>query len=222
MTTVVSFHDIVARHANERPDAVYVYSIDQDKGLTFGQLRAVSDDLAVYLAEVAIDANDRVLLLAREQRRIPCGVRRRAAVRRNHRHRQRRHEPCASRRESSLQCGPSSCIVQAGIGVDALARSGGRRCIELGKWQPHSGDGLFGEIASRGHGDGCTIRRAPRQSRRDLLHVRYGGKAEGRHTNPRHRFFELRCNGRLSRPCARQFGCSTAVPSLGFRPSICR
>ena len=49
---------------NERPDAVYVHSIDQHKGLTFGQLRAVSDGLGGYLAEAGIAANDRVLLLA--------------------------------------------------------------------------------------------------------------------------------------------------------------
>ena len=43
---------------------VYVHSIDQDKGLTFGQLRVVGDGLAAFLADAGIAANDRVLLLA--------------------------------------------------------------------------------------------------------------------------------------------------------------
>ena len=64
MTAATSFHDIVVRHANERPDAVYVYSIDQEKGLTFGQLRVISDGLAAFLAEAGVAANDRVLMLA--------------------------------------------------------------------------------------------------------------------------------------------------------------
>jgi acyl-coenzyme A synthetase/AMP-(fatty) acid ligase len=151
MTTVVSFHNIVARHANERPDAVYVHSIDQHKGLTFGQLRAVSDDLAGYLAEAGIDANDRVLLLGEnsvEFHAVFVGVLRYGAtivtvnVDMNQAH----------LAEILAAVRPKLVIVQAGIGVDALARSGGWRCIELGTWQPHGGDGLFGEIASRGHG----------------------------------------------------------------------
>ncbi len=151
MAAVSSFHDIVVRHANERPDAVYVHSIDQDKGLTFGELRAVADGLAAYLAETGLAANDRVLLLGEnsvEFHAVFVGVLRYGAtivtvnVDMNHAH----------LAEILDAVDPKLVIFQAGLGVDTLARARGRRCVALGTWLPQGADGLFGEIAARTKG----------------------------------------------------------------------
>ena len=151
MTLAASFHDTVVRHAIERPDAVYVHSVDQHKSLSFGQLRGVSDGLAAYLADAGIAANDRVLLLAEnsvEFHAVFVGVLRYGAtivtvnVDMNQAH----------LAEILDAVRPQIVIYQTGIGVDDLARSREGRCIELGTWQPEGGSGLFGDIASRRNG----------------------------------------------------------------------
>jgi long-chain acyl-CoA synthetase len=151
MTAATSFHDIVVRHADERPDAVYVHSIDQDKGLTYGELRAVSDGLAAFLADAGVAANDRVLMLAEnsvEFHALFVGVLRYGAtivtvnVDMNQAH----------LAEIVGAVRPKIVIVADGIDVGNLAHSGGGRWIEMGTWSPHGGSGLFGDIASRRNG----------------------------------------------------------------------
>jgi len=151
MTIATSFHDIVVRHAIEWTDTVYVHSIDQDKGLTYGQLRAVSDGLASLLADAGVAANDRILLLAEnsvEFHAVFVGVLRYGAtivtvnVDMNQAH----------LAEILRAVQPKIVIVQSGIGVETLAHSGGGRWIEMGTWRPGGGDGLFGDIASRQNG----------------------------------------------------------------------
>jgi acyl-CoA synthetase (AMP-forming)/AMP-acid ligase II len=146
-----SFHELVVRHASERPDAVCVHSIDQDKSLTYAQLRAVSDGLAAFFAEFGIRANDRVLMLAEnsvEFHAVFVGVLRYGAavvtvnVDMNQAH----------LAEIVTAVRPKIVIVQAGIDVKTLSRSGGERWMELGTWQPNGGSGLFAEIALRSSG----------------------------------------------------------------------
>jgi acyl-coenzyme A synthetase/AMP-(fatty) acid ligase len=151
MAAAPSFHEIVVRHAAERPDACYVHSIDQDKGLTFGQLRAAVDGLAALLAEAGVAANDRVLLLAEncvEFHAVFVGVLRYGAtivtvnVDMNEAH----------LAEILRAVRPKIVIVQAGLGLESSARAAGGRWIELGTWQPDGGSGLFAEIAARRDG----------------------------------------------------------------------
>jgi acyl-coenzyme A synthetase/AMP-(fatty) acid ligase len=152
MAAATSFHDIVVGHATERPNAGYVYSIDQDKGLTFGQLRAISDGLAAFLAEAGVAANDRVLMLAEnsvEFHALFVGVLRYGAtivtvnVDMNRAH----------LTEIIDAVKPKIVIVQAGLELEASSRSETARWIEMGTWRPQGGSGLFGDIASRRHGD---------------------------------------------------------------------
>jgi acyl-coenzyme A synthetase/AMP-(fatty) acid ligase len=152
MAIAASFHDIVARHAAERPDEVYVYSIDQDKNLTFGQLGAIGDGLAAFLAEAGVGANDRVLMLAEnsvEFHALFVGVLRYGAtivtvnVDMNQTH----------LTEIVGAVKPKLLIVQAGIAFKAPLGVG--RMVEMGAWQPSGGSGLFAEIAS--HRDGARI-----------------------------------------------------------------
>src|SRR3954466_6994829 len=153
MTAVTSFHEIVVRHAVERPDAVYVHSIDQDKALTYGQLRAVCDGLAAFLADAGVAANDRVLMLADnsvEFHALFVGVLRYGAtivtlnVDLNQAH--------LAEILDAIQ--PKIVIVQADIVAQTGTRHG--RWVEMGTWHPHHPTGLFREIASRR--DGADIR----------------------------------------------------------------
>jgi acyl-coenzyme A synthetase/AMP-(fatty) acid ligase len=159
MTSPISFHDIVVRHAVERPDTVYVHSVDQDKSLTYGQLRAVADGLASFLAAAGLRPNDRVLLLAEnsvEFHAVFVGVLRYGAtivtvnVDMNHAH----------LAEIVAAVRPQLVIVQAGIGVEALPR-GSEHWIELGAWESSGGTGLFGEIAAGRDGAGIRSVAAP-------------------------------------------------------------
>ncbi len=150
MTAAVPFHDIVVRHATERPDAIYVHSIDHDKKLTYRQLRDLGDGLAALLAEAGIAPNDRVLLLAEnsvEFHALFVGVLRYGAtmvtvnVEMNH----------AYLNEILGAVKPKMVIFQAGLGAETLVRSDGQRWVELGEHEPDGGTGVFAEIA-RGRG----------------------------------------------------------------------
>ena len=152
MTAAVSFHDVVVCHAAERPDAVYVHSIDQDKGLTYRQLRVLGDGLAALLAEAEIAPNDRILLLAEnsvEFHALFVGVLRYGAtmvtvnVEMNHAH----------LNEILGAVKPRMVIFQAGLGVQPLACSDAQRWLELGECEPDGGTGIFAEIARRNGAD---------------------------------------------------------------------
>src|SRR4051812_27211259 len=131
MTPPLSFHDIVVRHARERPDTVYVHSVDQDKSLTYGQLCRAADGLAALLADCGVGANDRVLLLAEnsvEFHAVFVGVLRYGAtivtvnVEMNHAH----------LKEILQAVRPEVVIVQAGIGLDTVAGTDRALWMELG------------------------------------------------------------------------------------------
>jgi acyl-coenzyme A synthetase/AMP-(fatty) acid ligase len=151
MTAATSFHDLVVRHANERPDAVYVHSIDQDKGLTYRQLRTVCDGMAALLADAGVKANDRILLLAEnsvEFHAVFVGVLRYGAtiVTVN----VDMHQSHLAEILRAVQ--PKIVIAQAGIGVENLAHSDTGRWIEMGAWLPSGGSGLFADLAFRQNG----------------------------------------------------------------------
>jgi acyl-coenzyme A synthetase/AMP-(fatty) acid ligase len=151
MTLATSFHDLVVRHATERPDAVYVHSIDQDKGLTYRQLRTVSDGLAALLADAGVKANDRILLLAEnsvEFHAVFVGALRYGAtiVTVN----VEMHQSHLAEILRAVQ--PKIVIVQSGLGVANLAHSDTGRWIEMGTWQPAGGSGLFADLVSRQNG----------------------------------------------------------------------
>lgn len=153
MPAARSFHDIVEGHAAARPDAVYVHDIEQDKALSYADLRTLSDALAAYLADAGIAANDRILMLAEnsvEFHALFVGVLRYGAtmvtvnVDMNHAH----------LAEILDAIKPKIVIFQSGPGVENLTRSSAERWVELGAWKPQGGTGLFAEIAGR---DGAHI-----------------------------------------------------------------
>jgi acyl-coenzyme A synthetase/AMP-(fatty) acid ligase len=153
MSSAIPFHDIVVRHALERPNAIYVHSVDQDKSLTYDQLRTIGDGLAAFLADAGVRANERVLLLAEnsvEFHAVFVGVLRYGAtiVTVNLDMNQ------AHLAEILDAVRPKLVLAQAGIGVDAPMRSCGQRWIELGSWDARGGSGLFADIAACRNGAG--------------------------------------------------------------------
>ncbi|MCH2386462.1 MAG: acyl--CoA ligase, partial [Pedosphaera sp.] len=62
--TYRSFRDIVADNAGRWPDRTYVFCLDQEKGITYGELHRLSNRMAGFLGKRGFAANDRVLLLA--------------------------------------------------------------------------------------------------------------------------------------------------------------
>lgn len=58
------FADIIAGHARRHPDKQAVFSIAEDRGLTYGELSRTANRIAAALRERGIGANDRVLVLA--------------------------------------------------------------------------------------------------------------------------------------------------------------
>jgi acyl-coenzyme A synthetase/AMP-(fatty) acid ligase len=148
-----SFHDIVVRHAAERPDAVYVHSIEEDKRLTFGELRELADGLAACLADAGVAAGDRVLMLGEnsvEFHALFVGVLRYGAtivtvnVDMNQAH----------LAEIVAAVRPRLLIYESGVALPA--RAAGARAVEMGTWQPRGGSsGLFADIAARR--DGAAI-----------------------------------------------------------------
>ena len=149
MTAAESFHDIVVRHARERPDAIYVHSIDQDQALTYGELRVLGDRIAALLADRGLRANDRVLLLAEnsvEFHAVFVGVLRYGAtivtvnVDMNRSH----------LAEIIGAVRPKLVLYQPGLGVEVPAGRGGGRWIEIGAWRSRAG--LLGDPASGRNG----------------------------------------------------------------------
>ncbi len=55
---------VIAEQASRIPDKTYVYSIEQDKNLTYGALFRLGNQMAQYLSDRGIEANDRVLMLS--------------------------------------------------------------------------------------------------------------------------------------------------------------
>jgi acyl-coenzyme A synthetase/AMP-(fatty) acid ligase len=150
MTAIASFHDIVLRHAAERPDAVYVHSIEQNKSLTYGQLRDIADGLAAFLADAGVAANDRVLILAEnsvEFHALFVSVLRYGAtvvtlnVDMNQGH----------LAELLAAIRPKVVIREEGIAMAPPSPQEGR-WVEMGTWHPQHPTGLFADIAGRDHG----------------------------------------------------------------------
>jgi acyl-coenzyme A synthetase/AMP-(fatty) acid ligase len=149
----VSFHDLVARHARERPETVFVHSVDQDKALTYGTLRAVADGIAAELCARGLAADDRVLLLADNSVEFHASfvsvLRYGATIATVHLDTHRAHlaEIIAALR-------PKLVLYQAGLGLEACLGAARERCVELGEWHRGGGSGIFAAAARR---DGAAI-----------------------------------------------------------------
>lgn len=141
-----SFHELVATHAAESPDRVYVHCIDQDKSLTFGQLHGLGNRMAHYFQAAGLGANDRVLLLAENSVEnlavFVSALRYGATLATVHVAMNQAHLA-----EIIAAVAPKIVLYQDGLGLEALREGAPGDWHVLGGWSPGGGStGFFGEI----------------------------------------------------------------------------
>ncbi|MCZ6813370.1 MAG: class I adenylate-forming enzyme family protein, partial [Alphaproteobacteria bacterium] len=142
-----SIRALIAEQAARFPDKTYVYSIEQEKSLTYGELNGLGNRMAAYFRDRGIVANDRVLLLSEnslEFMAIFLGVQRHGAtiatvnveINRDH----------IARIIKVVR--PKLVLVQEGLGLQGLGRSMGEvEWMTIGQWNAEGGStGFFGAI----------------------------------------------------------------------------
>ncbi len=138
---------LIAEQAARFPDKTYVYSIEQEKSLTYGELNGLGNRMAQYFRDRGIVANDRVLLLSEnslEFMAIFLGVQRHGAtiatanVEMNRDHIARIIEVVR----------PKLVLVQEGLGLQGLGKSMGEvEWMTIGQWNAEGDStGFFGAI----------------------------------------------------------------------------
>ncbi len=138
---------VIADQASRFPDKVYVYSIEQDKSLTYGALNNLGNQMAGYFRDRGIMANDRVLMLSEnslEFMAVFLGVQRHGAtiatanVEMNRTHIGEIIEAVA----------PKLVLIQDGLGLDDLIKPAhGVECMPIGQWNSEGGStGFFAAI----------------------------------------------------------------------------
>ncbi len=143
--TYRSFHDIVASHAAETPDRVYVHCIDQDKSLTYGQLYGLSNRMAHFFKDAGLRANDRVLLLAENSVEnlavFVSTLRYGATLAAVHVEMNQSHLA-----EIIAAVAPKIVLYQEGLGLENLRDGAQGDWHVLGDWSPGGSTGIFAEI----------------------------------------------------------------------------
>ncbi len=144
-----SFHQIIVENAMQWPERTYVHCVDQQKSLTYGALYRVSNQVAQFLKEYDIQANDRVLLLSEnsvENLAVFVSVLRYGAtlatvhVEMNQSHLS----------EIINAIAPKIVLYQEGLGLEGLQASAPGVWLALGEWgsDNQKSTGWFAEIAA--------------------------------------------------------------------------
>ncbi len=141
-----SIYRAIAENARDRPDKIYLESVDDGRRVRYRELFRTANRLSRWLARMGVGANDRVMLLAGngiEQALAFLGV--------------LRHGACVCTVNLEMNRRHLAGIVRAvrprlvvfeddaDIGDIATAHPGPK--LRLGAWSPDGGSGLFGEIA---------------------------------------------------------------------------
>jgi len=140
---------VIAEQASRIPDKTYVYSIDQDKNLTYGDLFRLGNRMAQYFRDRAIKANDRVLLLSENSLEFMAtflGVQRHGATIATANVEMNRVYIA----EIVRAVGPKLVLFQEGLALEALRDpSDGIEWMPIGEWEPGGGStGFFAAIES--------------------------------------------------------------------------
>ena len=134
--------------ANNRrfPDKVFIESVDQDKSITHGQFWRLTNQLAHYLKDRGLRANDRIAMLSDnsiEHFATYIGVMRYGAT------------ICTIHVEMNAvyfedilnALDPGLTVFAAGIPVEGLEGTTPGDWLPLGEWQADGSTGFFGEVA---------------------------------------------------------------------------
>ena len=137
----------IAEQALRMPDKTYVYAIDQDKSLTYGDLHRIGNRIAQYLRDRGIKANDRILMLSEnsaEFMAIFLGVQRYGATIATANIEMNRSHIA----EIIKVIGPKLVLAQEGLGLESLRDScTGQHWVAIGDWNARGGSsGFFGAI----------------------------------------------------------------------------
>jgi len=138
---------VIAEQASRSPDKTYVYSIDQDKRLSYGDLFRLGNRMAQYFRDRGLKANDRVLMLSEnsvEFFEIFLGVQRFGATIATANVEMNR----ANLAEIIAVVAPKLVLIQDGLGLEGLRDpSAGVDWMEIGAWNPEGAStGFFDAI----------------------------------------------------------------------------
>ena len=64
-STYTSWHTLSEKHALERPDKVFIESIDQGKGITFREMNQWCSRVANFLKQRGVTKDDRITLIGK-------------------------------------------------------------------------------------------------------------------------------------------------------------
>jgi len=146
-----SFHDIVSENASRWPEAVYAYSIDQEKKLSYGELYSVSNRAAKFFKETGVRRNGRILLLSENSIEsliiFISTLRYGATLATVHVDMNEAHLM-----EIIRAIKPVVVLFQGGLQLERFADQNSAVWIELGTWQPKQvskSSGFFKKIAKQ-------------------------------------------------------------------------
>lgn len=137
----------LARAAGALPDKPYVISADDERAISYGELRRIADRVAGYLKALGIGANDRVALLANnspEHLAVYTGVLAAGAT------------ICTIHVEMNRNyfdailstLSPRLLIYEEGLGFESLAALANAPSHPLGRWDEKTGPGFFSAISA--------------------------------------------------------------------------
>lgn len=141
-----SFYEVIRDNARDRPDKIYLESVDDSRALSYRELFAATNRLSRLLAGMGLEPNDRVMLLANnglEQAMAFLGVLRHGAcvctvnIEMNERHLGRIIRAVA----------PRLLVFETDFGIEEIVAAWSGAKLPLGAWTPEGGSGLFAEIS---------------------------------------------------------------------------
>lgn len=179
---------LLARHAINRPEHVFIESIEAQRSITYAQFKGVTDRLAVYLRKAGFKPGDRALLLAGngiEHLFVFLGVQRYGAT------------ACVVNLEANLaylgdilEALKPRLVLYEDPAVAQQFASYPCRWVALGHWEPDSPTGFFAELA------GLAEHEAPEpvNQPRDDAYVSYTSGTSSKPKGVIHRYEDLFCN----------------------------
>ena len=137
----------LARAADAHPEHPYIVSVDDNRAISYSELRRTAERVAVYLAVRGIGVNDRVALLANnslEHLAVYIGVLASGAT------------ICTIHVEMNRAyfdtilsaLSPRLVIYEEGLGLESLAGQTSAPWRPLGRWEKEGGQGFFADLAS--------------------------------------------------------------------------
>ena len=191
------------------PHKTFVHSVDQDKAITYGEMRGLCRRIGRFLSRRGLGPNDRVALLADnsiEHLAAYLGVMAHGATACTV-----HIEMNAVYFEEILRALDARIVLyEAGLGVERLAGAVPGEWLCLGSWRPGGGDGFFAAVADMPD----TEPLAPVNAPDDVASIFYTSGTDAKPKGVVCRFAELAAN---TGPTADAFGIAESDRILDYR-----